>query len=91
MSAVELTPWWVATGAGVVTALAGVIGKLWSDHMAGVRVLREDLATARSQLADANARNAELQKTEHEEHVRDLRRIAGLTASFPPPIINRRR
>jgi hypothetical protein len=86
----ELTPWWVATGAGLVTALAGVIGKLWSDHMASVRALREDLASARSQLAEANARNAELQKSEHEEHVRDLRRIAGLAASWPPQIIRKR-
>lgn len=86
----ELTPWWVATGSGVVAALAGVIGKLWSDHMAGVRALREELAATRAQLAEANARNVELQKSDHEEHVRDLRRIAGLAASWPPQVIRRR-
>lgn len=85
MGADALTPWWVATAAGVVSALAGVIGKLWADH-------RRELRELRAELAEANARVVELQEQatergdEHQrEHVRDLRRIAGLSRSIDPP------
>lgn len=87
----ELTPWWVALGTGVVSALAGVIGKLWAAHMAEVKALRAELATARAELDAANKRNVELQQQTSHEHVKDLRRIAGLAASWPPAVIDRRR
>ena len=85
----ELAPWWVAIGSGAVAALAAAAGKIWSDQRAEIRQLRDDLAKA-------NARAAELQREEHGEHVRDLRRIAGLSTSqppvegWPPPVIRKR-
>jgi hypothetical protein len=75
----ELTPWWLATAGGIVTALAGVIGKLWSDQKREVRELRAELAAA-------NARLLELQREGSEHYVRDLRRMAGLSTSSPPVV-----
>lgn len=84
----ELAPWWVAIATGAVAALAAAVGKVWSDQRAEIRQLRDDLA-------QANARAAELQRTEHGEHVKDLRRMAGLStslppAAWPPPVIRKR-
>lgn len=78
MAGEALTPWWVAIGTGVVSTLAGVIGKLWSDQKREVRDLRAELAAA-------NARIVELQKETQHEHVRDLRRFAGISTSLEPP------
>jgi hypothetical protein len=85
----SLAPWWIASATGLVTFLAGVIGKLWTDGKAEVRELRAELAAA-------NARLVELQTRETSEHVRDLRRIAGISTSqpapaWPPPVIRRKR
>lgn len=74
----SLTPWWVAMGAGIVTTLAGVIGKLWADQKREVRELRAELAAA-------NARIVDLQTKNTEDHVRDLRRFAGISTSLEPP------
>lgn len=86
----ELAPWWVAVASGAVAALAAAAGKVWSDQRAEIRQLREELA-------QANARAAEAQRAEHGEHVKDLRRIAGLSTSlqppaagWPPPVIRKR-
>jgi hypothetical protein len=93
----ELTPWWVAIATGVVTCLAGVVGKLWSDQRreaaTAAAVAADENRELRAQLVAANARSTEDVQRSTEEHVRDLRRIAGLagaTASWPPPVINRR-
>jgi hypothetical protein len=73
-----MAPWWVAIAIGIVTSLGGVIGKLWSDQKREVRELRDELAAA-------NARIVELQQKTSDEHVRDLRRFAGLSTSLEPP------
>lgn len=78
-----MAPWWVAIAGGIVTTLAGVIGKLWSDQKREVRELRDELAAA-------NARIVELQQTTSSEHMRDLRRFAGLSTSLEPPRIPRK-
>lgn len=86
----ELAPWWVAVASGAVAALAAAVGKVWSDQRAEIRQLR-------AELAEANARLVELQRAEHGEHVRDLRRFAGISTSieppaagWPPPVIRKR-
>lgn len=86
-----LEPWWVAIATGAVATLAGAAGKVWSDQRAEIRQLRDELA-------QANARASELQRSGTDEHVRDLRRIAGLSTSidpparagWPPPVIRKR-
>jgi anti-sigma-K factor RskA len=80
----------VAIASSIVVALAGVIGKLWSDQKTELRELRAELASA-------NQRIVELQREEHGEHVRDLRRFAGLStsmeppAAWPPPVVRAKR
>lgn len=81
----ELTPWWIGITTGVVTAAAGVIGKVWTE-------LRRELRDTRAELAAANARVVELQQLASKrgdelqrEHVRDLRRFAGVSTSLEPP------
>lgn len=76
-----LEPWWLAIASGIVIALTGAIGKLWSE----VRALRKENAALADQLADAHAHNAELQAAAFREHRRDLRAIAGLPTSGAPP------
>lgn len=71
-------PWWVASAAAIVGALAAAAGKVWAEQRTEIRQLRSDLAAA-------NERNANLQREEHGEHVRDLRRMAGLSTSLEPP------
>lgn len=71
-------PWWVPMGAAAVAASAAAAGKVWADMRAEIRQLR-------AELAEANARAAASQREEHGEHVRDLRRIAGLSTSLEPP------
>lgn len=73
-------PWWVALVAGAGGAVAAAAGKVWSDQRAEIRQLREDLKAA-------NARASELPT----EHVRDLRRMAGLSNSMDPPATGRAR
>jgi hypothetical protein len=72
----ELEPWWLAIASGIVIALSGAIGKLWTEN----RALRRELA-------DAHAHNAELQAAAFREHRRDLRAIAGLPTSGAPPAV----
>jgi hypothetical protein len=67
-------PWWLAIASGIVLALTGAIGKLWSEN----RSLRRELG-------DAHAHNAELQAAAFREHRRDLRVFAGLPTSGAPP------
>jgi hypothetical protein len=68
-----------------VTGLVGVFGKLWTDKC-------RELTEARADLAAANQRIVELQRDDQvragqlvTEHVRDLRRMAGLSTSLGPP------
>lgn len=85
----ELAPWWVAMASGAVAALAAAAGKVWSDQRAEIRQLRDELAAA-------NERAAELQRSASGEHVKDLRRMVGLPtsleppAAWPPPVIRKR-
>jgi hypothetical protein len=67
-------PWWLAIASGIVLALTGAIGKLWSENR-----------TLRRELGDAHAHNAVLQADAFREHRRDLRVIAGLPTSGAPP------
>lgn len=71
-------PWWVASAAATVGTLGAAAGKVWADQRAEIKQLRADLALA-------NERAAAAQREEHGEHVRDLRRIAGLSTSLEPP------
>ena len=87
-----LGPWWVGIGAGIVSALVGTVGKLWSELATVRRELGAELASARAELAEANERIVQLQGESNDrgdvfqrEHVRDLRRIAGLSTSVEPP------
>jgi hypothetical protein len=87
-----LTPWWIAAATGAFGGVAGVIGKVWAAHRAVVAELRTELATARAELAEANATIVRLQEQatqrgdEHQrEHLKDLRRLAGLSNSLEPP------
>ena len=70
----EHAPWWVALAVSAGAGLAAAVGKVWADQRAEIRQLREDLKAA-------NERASELPT----EHVRDLRRIAGLSTSLEPP------
>ena len=74
-------PWWLAIASGIVLALVGAIGKLWTE----VRTLRRENRELGDQLTDAHAQNAELQAAAFREHRRDLRVIAGLPTSGAPP------
>jgi hypothetical protein len=67
-------PWWLAIASGIVLALTGAIGKLWSENR-----------TLRRELGDAHALNAQLQADAFREHRRDLRVFAGLPTSGAPP------
>lgn len=73
-------PWWLAVACGAAAAVAAAAGKVWADQRAEIRQLREDLK-------QANERASELPA----EHVRDLRRIAGLSTSIDPPAASRPR
>lgn len=75
---------WVGLACGAAAAVAAAAGKVWADQRAEIRQLREDLKAA-------NERASELQSAEHGEHVRDLRRIAGLSNSIEPPAASRPR
>ena len=87
-----LGPWWVGIGAGVVSSLVATIGKLWAEMAKERRERAEEMAAVRHELAEANDRVVQLQTEANErgdvfqrEHVRDLRRIAGLSNSLEPP------
>lgn len=67
-------PWWIAIASGIVLALTGAIGKLWTENR-----------TLRRELGDAHGQNAELQAAAFREHRRDLRVFAGLPTSGAPP------
>jgi hypothetical protein len=88
----DLTPWILSIGGGIVTTLLGVIGKLWSERATERREHRDELATVRHELEQANERVVELQTQGQErsdlhqaEHRKDLRRLAGLSTSIEPP------
>jgi hypothetical protein len=88
----DLTPWWVATATGIVAALAGVVGKLWANTREEVAELRTANAQLRHELSEANNTIVKLQQDATErgdghqrEHLRDLRRFAGLSTSIDPP------
>lgn len=80
----ELTPWWVAIGAGICSALLGAIGKLWSEN----KSLRKELAEANDKIVDAQTAAAARADAHQSEHRRDLRRLAGLSTSVDPPPFN---
>jgi len=87
-----MAPWWLAIAGGIVTTLAGVVAKLWSDSRQEVSTLRTDNAQLRHELAQANSTIVQLQQEATErgdqhqrEHLRDLRRFAGLSNSMDPP------
>jgi hypothetical protein len=69
----EVAPWWIAIATGIVAALAGAIGKLWSEN----RVLRRELDAARQE-------NITDQQESFREHRRDLRSLIGLPTSIDP-------
>lgn len=71
-------PWWVAIAVAAAAGIAGAAGKIWLDLRAEIRQLRTDLE-------DANQRAAELQERATGAHVRDLRRLTGLSTSVEPP------
>lgn len=88
----EMTPWWVGIASGIVCALAAVVGKLWANTREEVSELRTSNAQLRHELSEANATIVRLQQDatergdEHQrEHLRDLRRFAGLSTSMDPP------
>jgi hypothetical protein len=88
----SLVPWVLSIGGGIVTTLLGVIGKLWADRATRDREHRDELATVRHELEQANDRVVELQQaaqarsdSHQAEHRRDLRRLAGLSTSLEPP------
>lgn len=99
-----LGPGLIGIGTGIVTALCAVIGKLWAALVSERRERAAEVAELRHELAEANARIVELQREANErgdvfqrEHVRDLRRIAGLASlepgrpsPWPPVIVDRR-
>jgi hypothetical protein len=88
----EMAPWWLTIAGAIVTTLTGVIAKLWSDSRQELATLRADNAQLRHELAEANGAIVRLQVEATErgdqhqrEHVRDLRRFAGLSTSMDPP------
>jgi hypothetical protein len=90
-----MTPWWLAIAVSIVTALGGVIGKLWASARAEGTRLRADNEQLRHDLNEANATAVrppqgppERGDAHQREHVRDLRRIAGLSTSMDPPPLN---
>jgi hypothetical protein len=90
----DLTPWWVAIASGIVASLAGVVGKLWANTREEVASLRAHNAQLRHDINEANATILRLQEEATErgdghqrEHLRDLRRFAGLSTSIDPPQI----
>jgi hypothetical protein len=92
MAGDALGPWWVGIGAGIVSSLVAVIGKLWAELAKERRERGEEVGLIRHELAEANDRVVQLQADANQrgdvfqrEHVRDLRRIAGLSTSVEPP------
>lgn len=69
---------WIALAVAGVGGIAAAAGKVWADQRSEIRQLREELA-------EANVRASVVVREEHGEHVRDLRRIAGLSTSIPTP------
>lgn len=87
-----LTPWWIAAATGALTGAGGVVAKVWAAHRQVVKELRDELAQVRHELSEANATIVRLQQEathrgdEHQrEHLKDLRRLAGLSHSLEPP------
>lgn len=88
----ELLPWVLSIGGGIVATLIGVVGKLWSERAAERREHRTEVDQLRHELSEANDTIVELQREAQlrtdgisREHVRDLRRVAGLSSSVQPP------
>jgi hypothetical protein len=84
-------PWWIGIGTGIVSALIGTIGKLWSELASVRRESKAEIEAARFELSEANERILHLQDESNlrgdgfqREHVRDLRRLAGLSTSVEP-------
>ena len=95
MAGDALGPWWVGIATGIVGALAATIAKLWSELASVRREARDALAQKDHELIEAHDRIVQLQREATErgdvhqrEHVRDLRRIAGLSLSVDPPPIS---
>lgn len=95
MAGDALGPWWVGIGAGIVTTLLGTIGKLWAELASVRRDARAQLEQRDTELAEANQLIVQLQREATErgdahqrEHVRDLRRMVGLSTSVDPPPMN---
>lgn len=78
-------PWWLGIGAAIVTSLVAVIGKLWATIGSERANSATQLAQKDWELQQANDRIVELQQRGKDEHVRDLRRMAGLSHSIDPP------
>lgn len=88
----ELTPWLLSIGGGVVTTLLAVVGKLWSKLEAERATHAAELASVRGELAEANDLVVKLQREGQDrseghtrEHLRDLRRLAGLSSGTSGP------
>ncbi len=87
----SLDPWLLSIGGGIVTTLLAVIGKLWTERATERREHRDEVAQLRAELATANERILELSREAQErtdghtrDHLRDLRRLAGLPSSSGP-------
>jgi hypothetical protein len=72
-------PWWLVLAVGVVTAMAGAIGKLWSE-----------LIAARKETAEARREAIALAESNHHDHTRDLRLVIGWPSSSPVPVALKR-
>lgn len=88
----ELLPWVLSIGGGIVATLIGVVGKLWAERAADRRDHRTEVDQLRHELAEANETIVQLQREAQQrtdgisrEHLRDLRRLAGLSTSLEPP------
>jgi hypothetical protein len=81
----ELVPWVLSIGGGIVATLLGVVGKLWAERAAERREHRAELDQLRHELAEANEQIVALQRETQGAHLRDLRRLAGLSTSLEPP------
>lgn len=92
MAGDALGPWWVGIGAGIVSTLGAVIAKLWAALTAERAARAAEVEQIRYELAEANRQLVELQQAatnrgdEHQQrHLRDLRRLTGLSTSVEPP------
>ena len=88
----SLTPWVLSIGGGIVATLLATIGKLWTERAKERAEHRTEVEQLRAELHTVNAQVVELQREAQErsddhtrEHLRDLRRLAGLSSGTSGP------